>query len=146
MESPRPQDNDDYEIDDDRERVDLDLVWEFMSGEAYWARWRTRADVEHQVRTAWRILGAYETATGRMAGFARAFSDGVSTAYLADVFVTASARGQGLGARLVGEMVERGPGASLRWMLHTADAHGLYSKFGFRPPDSTYLERPRPST
>jgi hypothetical protein len=27
-------------------------------------------------------------------------------------------------------------------MLHTADAHGLYRKFGFRPPDGMYLERP----
>jgi hypothetical protein len=28
-------------------------------------------------------------------------------------------------------------------MLHTADAHGLYRRFGFVEPDATVLERPR---
>jgi len=135
-----------YELDDDPARIDLDVVWEFMSTEAYWGRWRSRSDVEHQVRAAWRVVGAYEVGSGRMVGFARSISDGVSSAYLADVFVSSGARGNGLGARLVGEMVERGPGANLRWMLHTDDAHGLYERFGFRPPDRTYLERPRPTS
>jgi hypothetical protein len=42
-------------------------------------------------------------------------------------------------------MVERGPGAGFRWMLHTADAHGLFARFGFAAADATVLERPRPS-
>ena len=77
-------------------------------------------------------------------GFARAVSDGVGIAYLADVYVVAAARGHGLGIALVEQMVERGPGTGLRWMLHTSDAHGLYRRFGFRQPDAgMYLERPR---
>jgi GNAT superfamily N-acetyltransferase len=76
-----------------------------------------------------------------MVGFARAVSDGVALAYLADVYVEPSARGQGIGRARVEEMIERGPGARFRWMLHTADAHGLYGRFGFAPPDDTYLER-----
>jgi hypothetical protein len=39
-------------------------------------------------------------------------------------------------------MVEMGPGANFRWMLHTADAHGLYERFGFAAPNDRYLERP----
>ena len=39
-------------------------------------------------------------------------------------------------------MIDDGPGAEFRWMLHTADAHGLYARYGFGPPDPTYLERP----
>jgi GNAT superfamily N-acetyltransferase len=62
-------------------------------------------------------------------------------AYLADVFVVAGARGQGLGTALVEAMIDRGPGAGFRWCLHTSDAHGLYQKFGFTRPDQTYLER-----
>ena len=46
------------------------------------------------------------------------------------------------GARLVLAMIDDGPGATMRWMLHTADAHDLYARYGFQPPDSTYLERP----
>jgi hypothetical protein len=39
-------------------------------------------------------------------------------------------------------MIDHGPGAGFRWLLHTADAHGLYARFGFAPPDATFLERP----
>ena len=130
-----------YDVDTDPQRVDLDTVWEFLSTEAYWARWRSRDDVEKQVRSAWRVVGIYER-DGGMVGFARAISDGVSLAYLADLFVLPDHRARGLGRRLVTAMIDDGPGADFRWLLHTADAHELYAGFGFAPPDRTLLERP----
>ena len=132
-----------YEFDDDPGRVDRDAVWEFLSTQAYWGKFRTRADLEAQLASAWRVVGVYETAAGRQVGFARAVSDGVAYAYLADVFILPDARGAGLGKELVATMIDRGPGASFRWTLHTADAHGLYRQYGFAAPDETYLERPR---
>jgi GNAT superfamily N-acetyltransferase len=131
----------DFELDDDPDRIDIDVVWQFMSTQAYWGRWRDRTQVERQLRGSWRLVGAYE-ADGAMVGFARAVSDGVALAYLADVFVVDAARGRGIGKALVKAMVDDGPGAEFRWMLHTADAHDLYRRFGFREPDATYLERP----
>jgi tetratricopeptide (TPR) repeat protein len=131
-----------YQLDDDRNRLDLDLIWSFLSTEAYWARWRTRADVQGQVASAWRVVGAYAP-SGEQVGFARAWSDGVTSAYLGDVFVLAGHRGHGLGVAVVRKMIDGGPGAHLRWLLHTADAHSLYAKLGFAPPGRTYLERPR---
>jgi GNAT superfamily N-acetyltransferase len=131
-----------YEFDDDPDRVDVDVVWSFMSTQAYWGRWRTRADLESQLSASWRIVGAYDRDTGRMVGFARAVSDGVALAYLADLFVVDDMRGKGLGKGLVAAIIDDGPGAGFRWMLHTSDAHGLYEQFGFGKPDSTYLERP----
>jgi GNAT superfamily N-acetyltransferase len=131
-----------YELDDDPARVDRDVMWEFLS-QAYWNRGRTRAAFEAQLACAWRVVGAYEAATGREVGFARAVSDGAFFAYLADVFVSPAARGTGLGKELVATMIDRGPGAGFRWALHTADAHSLYRKFGFAEPDATYMERPR---
>lgn len=79
-----------------------------------------------------------------MVGFARAASDGVSVAYLADVYVAETHRGRGLGTALLNEMIDHGPGRDFRWMLHTRDAHGLYRKFGFAEPDASYLERRSP--
>jgi GNAT superfamily N-acetyltransferase len=131
-----------YELDDNPARVDRDAVWQFLSTEAYWGRWRTRADVERQLDGAWRVIGAYDRVAARLVGLARAVSDGVAFAYLADVFVLKDARGNGLGKELVDTMIDRGPGAHFRWTLHTADAHGLYRQFGFLPPDEKYLERP----
>jgi GNAT superfamily N-acetyltransferase len=133
----------DYQFDDNRERIDIDVVWDFLSTQAYWARWRTRAIVEQQIHTAWRVVGAYQRGNGAQVGFARAFSDGVAAAYLADVFVLPQHRGHGLGAGLVRTMIEDGPGSRFLWMLHTRDAHDLYAKFGFAPrADDRYVERP----
>lgn len=131
-----------FDLDDDPGRIDRDAVWSFLSTEAYWGRWRTRDDFDRQLASAWRVVGVYATDSGRMVGFARAVSDGVSIAYLADVYVVPCARGLGLGKELVRAMIDRGPGSAFRWMLHTADAHGLYEQFGFAPPTARYLERP----
>jgi GNAT superfamily N-acetyltransferase len=117
-------------------------VWRFLSTEAYWGKYRSRADFEAQMVSAWRVVGVYESATGRQVGFARAISDGVAFAYLADLFILADARGGGLGKELVATMIDRGPGASFRWTLHTSDAHELYRKYGFAEPDTRYMERP----
>ncbi len=136
----------DYEVDTDPGRIDMDVVWAYLRDEAYWGRGRSRANIEDQVRGAWRVVGAY-AADGSQVGFARAVSDGVAFAYLADVFVLKDHRRSGLGRRIVRTMIEDGPGADYRWLLHTGDASFLYASFGFRPTDRTVLERPagRPS-
>lgn len=131
----------DYEFDDDPARIDRGAVWTFLSTEAYWGQWRTREIVDGQITGAWRVVGAYAR-DGAMVGFVRAVSDGCSLAYVADVFVDPAHRGHGLGAGLLRTLIEEGPGAHFRWMLHTADAHGLYAKFGFGAPDERYMERP----
>ena len=70
--------DDNYELDDDPMRVDRDVVTEFLTTEAYWGRWRGRAEIDRQLDCAWRVIGAYERSTAVMVGFARAVSDGVS--------------------------------------------------------------------
>jgi GNAT superfamily N-acetyltransferase len=133
---------DDYELDDDPARIPRDAVWAWLSTEAYWGRWRTRADVEAQLASAWRLVGAYRAGTDELVGFARAASDGVAFAYLADVYVVRAHQGRGLGKRLLQAMIDDGPGREFRWTLFTADAHGLYEQFGFAAPDATAMVRP----
>jgi ribosomal protein S18 acetylase RimI-like enzyme len=129
-----------YELDDDRDRVDIAAVHGFLSAHAYWALGRPPERQESLVRGSSRVLGLY--CGGAQVGFARAVSDGNSIAYLADVYVLPEHRGRGLGLELVREMVERGPFAHVRWILHTEDGHGLYAKLGFGPPGPKVMERP----
>jgi ribosomal protein S18 acetylase RimI-like enzyme len=127
------------QLDDDPGRVDVDAVHDYLANESYWAKGRPRAVVERLVREAQRVVGLYDN--GRQVGFARAFTDGVSLVYLADVYVLPEYRGRGLGTELVREIVENGPYADVRWILHTRDAHGLYRKLGFREASERVMER-----
>jgi GNAT superfamily N-acetyltransferase len=131
---------DGFELDDDRERVDVAAVHAFLSEQAYWALGRPRDTQDRLVRESSRVVGLYRE--GRQVGFARAVTDGNSIAYLADVYVLPEWRGRGLGLELVREVVERGPYAHVRWILHTEDGHGLYAKLGFGPPGPKVMERP----
>jgi len=134
--------DDGIELDDDASRVDLDAVHDYLANESYWAEGRPRRVVERLVRDAQRVVGIYDGK--RQVGFARAFTDGVSLVYLADVYILSGYRGRGLGVELVREIVENGPYPDLRWVLHTRDAQTLYEKFRFGAPSERLMERVRP--
>lgn len=131
-----------FELDDDPARVDVDAVHAFISGESYWGRGRSRELVQRAIAGSARVLGIYRE--GEQVGFARAVSDRATVAYLADVYVLAPYRGQGLGLALMREMIEGEPRWPVRWLLHTADAQSLYTKLGFSQRPSRYplMERP----
>jgi GNAT superfamily N-acetyltransferase len=132
---------DGLELDDDKARVDRDGVHRWLSEQAYWAEGRPRDVQDRLITEAHRIVGLYDGE--RQIGFARAFTDDVSLVYLADVYVLDEYRGRGLGVELVRFMIEDGPYAERRWILHTRDAHDLYRKFGFGEPSERVMERPR---
>lgn len=128
------------ELDDDPARVDVDAVHDFLSNHSYWAKGRDRATVERLVNQAQRIVGIYDGEA--QVGFARAFTDDASVAYLADVYVLPEYRGRGFGVELVRETIESASFANRRWILHTRDAHDLYRRFGFDEPSERVMERP----
>jgi GNAT superfamily N-acetyltransferase len=128
-----------FELDDDPARLDVDAVHAFISGESYWGRGRSRELVLAAVSGSQRVVGLYRGTA--QVGFARAVCDGAIIGYVADVYVLAPYRRRGLGLELVRELIERQPGedaASVRWMLHTADAQALYAKLGFIVGPSHY--------
>jgi GNAT superfamily N-acetyltransferase len=130
---------DGFELDDDAGRVQVSEVHRFLSEESYWASGRSCEEQERLVREAARVVGLYHN--GRQIGFCRAATDGAAFVYLADVYVLDEFRGRGLGVELVSEMIENGPYARRRWLLHTQDAHGLYRKFGFDGASRKLMER-----
>ena len=134
---------DGYELDDDRGRIDVNAVHAYLGGEAYWALGRPRERQDALIDASERVVGLYKDE--RQVGFARAVDCvGAGFVYLADVYVLAECRGRGLGVELVREMVENGPYADRRWVLHTRDAHALYEKLGFGP-NERLMERAAPA-
>ncbi len=119
------------EISSDRARLDMGVVHAALSTDAYWAAGRPR-EVTERAFAASACVGAHED--GRLLGWARALTDGVLFAYVADVYVLPEARGAGVGKRLVAALLALPELTGLRRiMLATEDAHGLYEQFGFEP-------------
>jgi GNAT superfamily N-acetyltransferase len=134
---------DGYELDDDKERIDRAAVHAYVCGESYWARGRPRDVMDALIDAAQRVCGLYDG--DAQVGFSRSISDGLTRSYLADVYVLDAHRGRGLGVELVRFTVEEGPLAATAWLLHTADAHELYRRFGFEAASDRVLERSRPT-
>ncbi|HEX6714744.1 MAG TPA: GNAT family N-acetyltransferase [Thermoleophilaceae bacterium] len=128
-----------YELDDDRERIDVVAVHAYVT-ESYWAKGRSLERMQAAMNGSARVIGLYAP-DGSQAGFARVISDSATYAYLADVFVLEQHRGNGLGVELVREAVDSEPWKQMSWHLRTKDAHKLYEKFGFQPPTERSLER-----
>jgi GNAT superfamily N-acetyltransferase len=131
-----------YELDDDPSRIDRAAVHAYVGGESYWAKGRPREVMDELVESALRVVGLYDP-TGAQVGFTRTVSDLHTVNYLADVYVLEAHRGRGLGVELVRFTVDEGAHAAAKWILHTADAHELYRRFGFVEPGDRTLERGR---
>ena len=129
-----------YELDDDRDRVDRAEVHRFLSAESYWAAGRGRERMDGLIERAARVVGLYRA--GEQVGFSRTVDiPDANLVYLADVYVLTENRGEGRGVALIRFTIDEGSFAGRRWLLHTADAHGLYARFGFGP-NERLLERP----
>ena len=119
-----------YEIDDDPERLDLDVVHEFVTG-SYWAEGVPRDLVARSVANSLNF-GLY--CGGSQVGFTRAVTDRATFVWVCDVFVLSGHRGRGLGHWMI-ETLRAHPdlGGIRRFLLATADAHQVYADCGFTP-------------
>ena len=121
---------DGYEISTDPARLDLDVIHGFLRT-AYWSPGVPRPVVERSIAHSL-PFGVYAPG-GEQVGFGRAVTDWAAFAYIGDVFVLAGHRRRGLGIWLVESMLAHPALHGLRRIhLATADAHGLYERFGFR--------------
>ncbi len=120
---------DGYVLSTDPARLDLGVVHDYLSRESYWAPGIPREVVERALANSI-CFGVYRGAD--QVAFARAVTDHATFAYLADVFVLAAHRGNGLGVWLVSCVLEHPDLQGLRqFILGTADAHELYARFGW---------------
>lgn len=124
---------DGYVVSNDPSRLNFDIIHPALAA-SYWSPGIDRATVEQAARHSIAI-GLYDFNCFQI-GYCRVVTDNTTFAYLADVWVDESERGRGLGKFLVGTVVGRPEWRELRrFLLFTADAHGLYAQYGFQALD-----------
>jgi GNAT superfamily N-acetyltransferase len=128
-----------YEIDTDKNRLDIGLIHDFLSRCSHWARGIPRDVLERSIANSL-CFGLY--CDSKQIGFTRVITDEATFAYVSDVFVVAEHRGAGLGQFMIESILADRPGLRL-WLLVTRDAASLYRRCGFADlaVDRTYLHR-----
>ena len=118
-------------ISTEKARLDITAIHHFLSTQAYWSLNIPLSRVEDAIAHSLNF-GLY--LKEQQIGYARVISDFASIAYLGDVYVLPDFRGQGLSKWLMKTIMEYPELQGLRrWILSTADAHGLYKQFGWKP-------------
>lgn len=99
--------------------------------DSYWGEGRTEAIQRLAFENSVCVIALID---GRQVGFARAHGDRAIQMRIADVIVWPDHRGKGIGKALVRALLDhRDLKIVTTWTLGTADAHGLYEQFGFKP-------------
>lgn len=133
-----------YTITTDKSLMQVEAVHKWLSEKSYW-----HPEIPfHVVKAA--FDGSFCIAVlkdGRQVGYARFVTDYAVIAYLADVYIEEGHRKQGLSKKMMEVLLELDWVRGLkRLLLATADAHGLYEQYGFKPlaePDR-WMEINRP--
>ena len=116
---------------------DRDLVYRFLSQEAYWSQGMPREIFDRSLENSLSFTayaGGQANAEKQVAGFARVVTDRATFAWLCDVFVLPEHRGKGVSKLLMDAVMAHPDLARVRnFMLATRDAHGLYARYGFAP-------------
>lgn len=119
---------DGYTISTDPSRLDFGVIHGFLRS-SYWSPGIPREVVERAAQNSL-CFGVYRGEA--QIGYCRIISDYATFAYLADVFILAEHRGQGLAKWMLATVQSHPSLQAIRhWVLFTADAHGLYARFGF---------------
>lgn len=119
-----------YELTSEPGRIDVQAAHAYLA-RSYWAPGIPLAIVARAVANSV-CVAAFKD--GEQVGLARVVTDRATFAYLADVYVLEAHRGQGLARAMVARLQALPELQGLRrWMLMTADAHGVYEALGWSP-------------
>jgi GNAT superfamily N-acetyltransferase len=111
------------------EEFDIPVIHRFLS-ESYWAKGISIGAVRKAIANSLCFGGFLGTS---QVAFGRAVTDLTRFAYLVDFFVLQEHRGKGYGKSIIQAAMSRLKEEGVHGvMLSTADAHGLYEKFGFK--------------
>lgn len=118
-------------IKTDPDAMDVDVIHDFLARQSTWAQGIPRQTLVRSLRHSLCFGGFLDQ---QQVAFARVITDHATFANLVDVFVLPAFRRRGYSKLLTAAVLAHPALQGLRrFTLATADAHGLYAQFGFKP-------------
>ena len=130
----------DFIISDDKEKLQVQRIKEMLST-SYWAKNRSMDVILKSIENSI-CFGIYEKEN--QIGFARCVTDYSTMYWVGDVIIDSGYRGLGLGKTLMEAITKHDNLSSIRGILETDDAHGLYKQYGFYSDEKKYMRRNAP--
>lgn len=126
-----------FVISTDKRRLNLQMIFDFLSHRSYWARGRTLDTISRSIENSL-CFGVYDG--DNQVGFARVVTDYATFGWVCDVFILESHRKMGLGKWLLQSILSHPQLKDIRrLLLATKDADELYRKYGgFEPLPETH--------
>jgi GNAT superfamily N-acetyltransferase len=119
----------DYLFSTDKNKLQLDVIYNYLSKESYWAQNMPLDLIKESIAGSLCFAVFFKD---KQIGYARVITDNATFGYLADVFILEERRGNGLAKELMRFIMEHPNLKKIRrFLLATKDAHGLYERFGF---------------
>ena len=119
-----------------------------MLSTAYWSKDIKIKEVKKGASNSALLTGIFNN--NEQIGYARVISDKTRFAYILDVFVDEDYRKKGIGQLMINSILSNKDLKDVyQWVLITRDAHGVYSKSGFKelnnPQNWMEIRNERPS-
>ncbi len=119
-------------IKDGLENMDFEKITEMLS-KSFWVPGIKIDEVKKGAFNSALVIGAFLNDNVQIS-YARVISDKTRFAYILDVYVDEPYRKQGIGQAMIKYILSHNELKDVyQWTLITKDAHGVYSKLGFKP-------------
>ena len=119
---------DQFVISTDKDRLKLQVIFDFLAHRSYWAQGRTLEIISRSIENSL-CFGVYES--DKQVGFARVVTDYATFGWICDLFILETHRKQALGKWLIESIISHPSLKNIRrLLLATKDAHELYRKYG----------------
>jgi GNAT superfamily N-acetyltransferase len=111
--------------------MDFIKVTNMLSG-AFWSTGIKIDEIKKGAANSALLIGVFYE--NEQIGYDRVISDKTRFAYILDVFVEKKHRKQGIGQLMINNILKHDDLQDVyQWLLITKDAHGVYTKSGFKP-------------
>lgn len=111
-----------------------DEIVDLYKAGGWWKDCYNKSRLKDLIKNSFVFMVVVEKRSGRAVGMGRLLSDGVSDAYIQDLVVLPTYRGQGIGKQLVKKLVEYCYLKGIHWigLIAEPDQDEFYSKIGFK--------------